>query len=76
MATKYLYYTLQRGTNKKMLAYCNHEWSHATLTRAVKTNKILLHNIHVTDPFLTVTSWFLELCTGYRPIFHVKNSIF
>ena len=30
----------------------------------------------ITDPFLTVTSWFLALCTRDRPISHVKNTIF
>ena len=30
----------------------------------------------ITDPFLTVKSWFLELCTRDRPIYHFKNTIF
>ena len=30
----------------------------------------------MTDPFLTVTNWFLELCTRDSTIFHFKNTIF
>ena len=30
----------------------------------------------ITDPFLSVKSWFLELCTRERPIYHFKNTIF
>ena len=59
-----------------MLAYCDHECPMQRWLELFKQIKCLLHNIHVTDPFLTVTSWFLELCTRDRPISHVKNTIF